>query len=188
MELCERLASLEIDAWDSLYVEHRRLIRGVLASHLGYSAELEDVTQQVFETALDLVESGKTRLTGTPSGMRAWLVAIAVRLARSERRRSHKAARHESMPDESITSQSTEPEVWQLLTRTQALVAQLPERLRIPWLLRHLEGMRLEEIATCCGISLASTKRRLLRAERRFGALAEHDAVLREHLAERSTP
>lgn len=187
-DLCDRLARLDLDAWESLYVRHRRLIRGVLASHLGYSAELEDITQQVFETALDLVESGKTKLSGTREGMRAWLVAIALRLARSERRRSYKGAKHDSMPSESIRSVSTEPEVWQLLIRTQTLVAQLPDRLRTPWLLRHLEGMLLEEIAASCGISLATTKRRLSSAEKRFSALAERDAVLREHLQERGTP
>jgi DNA-directed RNA polymerase specialized sigma24 family protein len=48
--------------------------------------------------------------------------------------------------------------------------------------------MQLQEIAESCGISLATVKRRLSRAERKFELLAEHDAVLREHLNERGAP
>ena len=183
--LSERLSRLDMDAWEALYVEHRRLIRGLLAAHLGYSAELEDVTQQVFETAIGLVETGKVRLTGERSGMRAWLVAIALRLAQSERRRRSRTTSAEpSSACENLTSAAIDPAGWQLLQRTQALVAQLPPRLRIPWLLRHLEGMQLEEIAESCGVSLATVKRRLSRAHRKFSSLAARDSVLREHLNE----
>jgi len=183
--LAERLSRLDVDAWEALYVEHRRLIRGLLAAQLGYSAELEDVTQQVFETAISLVDTGKVHLTGEQSGMRAWLVAIALRLAQSERRRRSRTTTTEpSSACESLTSAAIDPAGWQLLQRTQALVAQLPPRLRIPWLLRHLEGMQLEEIAATCGISLATVKRRLFRAQRKFSWLAARDSVLREHLNE----
>lgn len=181
--LSERLSRLDVDAWETLYVEHRRLIRGVLAGQLGYGAELEDVTQQVFETAIGLVETGKVRLTGERSGMRAWLVAIALRLAQSERRRRRRATSAEpSSACERLTSSAIDPAGWQLLQHTQALVAKFPPRLRIPWLLRHLEGMQLEEIAESCGISLATVKRRLSRAQRLFSSLAARDSVLSEHL------
>jgi RNA polymerase sigma-70 factor (ECF subfamily) len=186
--LCARLSRLDVGAWESLYVQHRRLVRGVLAGQLGYSTDLEDITQQVFETAMSLVETGRVHLQGEPSGVRAWLVAITLRLARSERRRRGKLKVAEpTLPGEQSTA-AVDPAGWQLLLRTQALVAQLPARLRDLWLLRHLEGMQLEEIAQSCGVSLATVKRRLARAERKFELLAERDPVLREHLKERGAP
>lgn len=181
--LAERLQRLELEAWETLYVEHRRLIRGVLASHIGYTAELEDVAQQVFETALQLVHGGKVTLSGDSSSMRAWLVAIALRLARSERRRQFKANLATDPPrDETQSSDPLDPTSMQLLRCAHRVLAKLPDHLRSPWLLRHLERMSLEEIATSTGVSLATVKRRLVAADERFHKLAQRDPVLREHL------
>ena len=40
--------------------------------------------------------------------------------------------------------------------------------------LRWLEGMRVDEVAEACALSLSTTKRRLAAAERRFRAMARH--------------
>lgn len=181
-ELSVRLARLQAEAWEALYLNHRRLIRGVLASRLGYSSDLEDVTQQVFERALDLVVSGKVQPSGEDSGMRAWLVAIALRLAQVERRRRFKV--NGATHVDPIAIPELDPSGWQLLQRTQALLAKMPLRLRIPWLLRHLERMTLDEIAVSTGVSLATVKRRLNQANVRFRKLAQRDSVIREHLVE----
>ncbi len=181
--IAERLQRLELDAWESLYLEQRRLIRGVLAAHVGYSAELDDVAQQVFETALQLVSAGKVRLTGDTSSMRAWLVAIALRLAHSERRRQVRSKlADEPTQLDAQTTEPLDPMRQQLLERAHCVLLKLPDRLRSPWLLRHLERMSLDEIATTLGISLATVKRRLVAADERFKKLAHRDAVLREHL------
>lgn len=181
--LAERLQELELDAWESLYVTHRRLIRSVLVGHLGYSGDLEDVTQQVFETALRLVSARKVQLSGDTSSMRAWLVAIALRLSRAERRRQSKAWLNSEQWDlRNSCAEPLDPASMQLLRRAHRVVMQLPSRLRSPWLLRHLERMSLDEISKSTGVSLATVKRRLVAADRRFQKLAECDPVLREHL------
>jgi len=181
--LAERLQRLELDAWAGLYIEHWRLIRGVLVGHLGYTADLEDVTQQVFETALKLVSSHKAQLSGDSSGLRAWLVAIALRLARAERRRQFKTWFSSEQPEcENQSTDPLDPASMQLLQRAHRVLLLLPAKLRSPWLLRHLERMSLDEIATSTGVSLATVKRRLLAADQRFQKLAQRDPVLREHL------
>jgi len=185
-DLSTRLGRMQTEAWETLYLDHRRLVRGVLASYLGYVADLEDVTQEVFERALDLVASGKVRPSGDASGMRAWLVAIALRLARAERRRraKHRSDRRAAEFEPAAVTSGLDPESWQVLRRAQALLAKLPERLRVPWVLRHLEHMTLEEVAASTGVSLATVKRHLTQANTRFARLARCDAVLREHLTE----
>jgi RNA polymerase sigma-70 factor (ECF subfamily) len=181
--LANRLQHLDSEAWESFYLEHRRLVRGVIAAYLGYSADLEDVAQQVFVTAFNLIRAEKVRLTGEKSGLRAWLVAIAVRLAQAERRRRYKVeslrAPQDAELQQPFASDSVDTE---LLRRTRQILCQLPDRLQTPWLLRHLERMSLDEIAASSGVSLATVKRRLSAADARFRKLAEHDAVLREHL------
>jgi RNA polymerase sigma-70 factor (ECF subfamily) len=165
------------------------LIRGLLAGCLGYSPEVDDVVQQVFETALKLVTSRKVRLSGEVSGLRAWLIAIAVRLAHTEKRRRVKASKLSSPHDaERIPAPSQDAAGMELLNRTQMVVAQLPQRLSMPWILRHLERMNLEEVATTIGVSLATIKRRLAAADERFQKLAIRDSVLREYLKEGGAP
>jgi RNA polymerase sigma-70 factor (ECF subfamily) len=184
--LAGRLQQLDSAAWESFYLEHRRLIRGVLAGYLGYSADLEDIAQQVFVTAFNLIWADKVRLEGEKSGLRAWLVAIAVRLAYSERRRRNKV-RSLAPPDdaENQTQPPLDPVHAELLQRTRQVLSQLPNRLQTPWLLRHLERMSLDEIAASAGVSLATVKRRLTAADARFRKLATRDCVLREHLRDR---
>src|SRR6187549_2325135 len=50
------------------------------------------------------------------------------------------------------------------------------------FVMRHVEGIELEELATACRVSLSTIKRRLARAEQRFAAIATRDPVLREWL------
>jgi RNA polymerase sigma-70 factor (ECF subfamily) len=162
------------------------LIRGVLAGHLGYSADLEDVTQQVFVTAFSLVMARKVKLAGDESGLRAWLVAIAIRHAYTERRRSSRFdARSDPYDSSHETLPPCDPVRAELFQRARQVILQLPNRLQTPWLLRHFERMSLEEVANSIGVSLATVKRRLANADARFRKLAQRDAVLREHLSDR---
>lgn len=181
--LAGRLQQLDQKAWGNFYLEQRRLIRGVLAGYLGYTAELEDVAQQVFVTAFNLIWAQKVRLEGEESGLRAWLVAIAVRLAHAERRRRSQS-RFDSSPRDSDQQAlpASDPIHLELLRRTRHVLAKLPSRLQTPWLLRHLERMSLEEIAQSTGVSLATVKRRISAADVRFRKLANRDSVLCEHL------
>ena len=183
--ICRRLQELDTESWGQFYLQHRRLIRGVLAGHLGYGADLEDVAQQVFVTAFSSVTARKVELAGDESGLRAWLVAIAIRLAYAERRRRSRfdtrsepyELAHEMLPP-------CDPVRAEVFRRAREVIMQLPNRLQTPWLLRHFERMSLDEIASSVGVSLATVKRRLTSADARFRKLAQRDAVLREHLSD----
>jgi RNA polymerase sigma-70 factor (ECF subfamily) len=178
-----RLQALDREAWKALYLENRRLVRGVLASRIGYGPEVEDLTQQVFATAAMLVRDGKAVLRGDSAGLRSWLAAIAHRLGFSERRRqlSRRGAPGEDVEDAS-TEAPADAEARQTLRHARAAWEKLPERLQAPWLLRHLERMTIGEIAATLSISAATAKRRIAEADVRFAAMAERDPVLRDYL------
>ncbi len=181
--LAGKLQRMDSAAWGSFYAEHRRLIRGVLAGYLGYTADLEDVAQQVFVTAFNLICAEKVRLEGPDSGLRAWLIAIAVRHAHAERRRQNQMGSLTARSESELQSlPPLDPIRAQLLQRARQILSQLPSRLQTPWLLRHFERMSLDEIATSTGVSFATVKRRLTAADARFRKLADRDSVLREHL------
>jgi RNA polymerase sigma-70 factor (ECF subfamily) len=49
-----------------------------------------------------------------------------------------------------------------------AALDQVPEKYRIPWFLARVEGEKLEDVATACGVSLATVKRRIQEAQNRL--------------------
>ena len=51
-------------------------------------------------------------------------------------------------------------------------------------MVRFAEGFDLAETARACGCSLATVKRRLARAQRRFQVIARRDPVLRAFIAD----
>jgi RNA polymerase sigma factor (sigma-70 family) len=181
-ELVAGLQALDRDAWKALYLENRRLVRGVLASRVGYGAELEDLTQQVFATAALLVRDGKAVLRGDAAGLRSWLAAIAHRLGLSERRRQRSAGAIADDEDAASAQAQADPEARQTLRHARAIWEKLPDRLQDPWLLRRLERMTISEIAAALSISPATAKRRIAEADARFAAMADRDPVLRDYV------
>ena len=48
-------------------------------------------------------------------------------------------------------------------------------KLRVPWILHHIEGESLPEVARLCGVSLATVKRRVAGADERIRRLRHAD-------------
>ena len=51
-----------------------------------------------------------------------------------------------------------------MLARVYRVLEGMPANQRIAWALRHIEGEPLESVASLCGCSLATAKRRILAA------------------------
>ena len=75
---------------------------------------------------------------------------------------------------ESLADQTASPEARVELRWLDAALTRIDDRERIAWMLRHVEGLALEEIAEACDCSLATVKRRVVAAE----------AVVRRHFEE----
>ena len=72
------------------------------------------------------------------------------------------------------------PEAREALRQTYAVLERMPADERIAFCLRFMEGMELTETAEACGVSLATIKRRLVKAQQKFVAAAGADPLLRE--------
>jgi RNA polymerase sigma-70 factor (ECF subfamily) len=59
------------------------------------------------------------------------------------------------------------------LGKLDAVLAQLPSKERIAWMLRHVEGYELKEVAEATDASLASVKRWIAKADERVRAHCE---------------
>ncbi|WP_169791624.1 RNA polymerase sigma factor [Sandaracinus amylolyticus] len=128
--------------------------------------EADDVVQDTFADAL--LALGELR---DPSALRAWLLGIAVRRVR---RRVRKLALLRTLgldrgiddaTLELLASPGLSPDTRAELARVDRALARLHPDDRIAWMLRHVEGEKLEDVAAIVGCSLATAKRRIAAAE-----------------------
>lgn len=166
----------------ALFDRYGRHVQRVLSRVLGPDPEIPDLLQDVFVSALESID----RLSD-PSALRPWLSRIAVFTARSRIRRRVRWRFIRSEPPEELAeveAHFASAEVSEALKTTYAILNRLPSDERIAFALRFIDGMELTEVAAASGVSLATIKRRLVKAQRRFveAARAEpslHDWLLR---------
>jgi RNA polymerase sigma-70 factor (ECF subfamily) len=148
----------------------------VLARLLGADRDLADLHHDVFVRAL-----GALPKIREPDRLKGWISIIAVNVARNALKRRYRQrwlrfGKPEDLPEMHAVQSSDEQS--DALRRTYAVLDRLPREERIAFSLRIIDGMKLTEVAAACEVSLATIKRRLARAEKRFLSLARADDVL----------
>jgi RNA polymerase sigma-70 factor (ECF subfamily) len=147
---------------------------------LGADAEHDDVVHQVFVHLL----SGLSKVRD-PGSLPAWMASVCVKTVRSEiRRRRVRRFFHIGSNDVgSIAAPVEDHEARNLLEKVYSLLDTLPANERIAFALRYIDERPLSGVAEACDCSLATIKRRLSRAEKRFARLASRDADMAARLA-----
>jgi RNA polymerase sigma-70 factor (ECF subfamily) len=164
----------------ALYDRYHRHVRRVLIRVLGPSADLNDLVQDVFVTAINTID----RVAG-PDSLRGWLTSIAVFTARDAirrrtRRRLLLLAPNDDLPE--AEAPVSTPEVDEALRTTYRVLGKMPADERIAFALRFIDGMELVEVAQACRVSLATIKRRVQRSRQRFVSIASQYEELAEWL------
>jgi RNA polymerase sigma-70 factor (ECF subfamily) len=160
-----------------LYERHVQTVARTVALVLGRMQDAEDVVQDTFLEAL----TGLSALSD-PAAFRPWVLRIAVHKChrRFRRRKLLRALGLDRGADDvtlgALAAHGASPEAHAELARLDAVLRALPERERTAWVLRHVHGHELTEVARLTGVSLATTKRVLDRAQRRVGAHAFAEA------------
>ena len=150
---------------------HAGLVQRVLARALGADGELEDLLHDVFVEAF-----ASLRGLRDPRAIRAWLVGVAAHTARRCIRRRQRGRwllflGEAELPEPSLPLGE---DAYGELRTIHQLLGRLGVDEQLVFSLRWLEGMRVDEVAEACALSLSTTKRRLAAAERRFRAKARH--------------
>lgn len=174
-ELVRRALTGDRWAEEALYHRHVRAVTGVTIRLLGRTAEAEDVVQDTFVSALERLQQLRD-----PAMFRAWLLRIAVhhvhrRFRRRKLRRT--LGLQDGVDDASLrelAAPGQSPETRAELQKLDVALAGLPSRHRVAWMLRHVEGLRLREVATVCDTSLATVKRWLVVADQVVSAHVAH--------------
>jgi RNA polymerase sigma-70 factor (ECF subfamily) len=153
-------------AEERLYRRHVQAVAGVAVRLLGRSAEAEDVVQDSFVSAFERLSQLRDA-----DAFRPWLLRIAVHHVhrRFRRRKLLALLGLDRGQDDAGLAQLAAPgmdhEGRVELGRIDAALRTLGAAERVAWMLRHVEGYGLGQIAIASGVSLATVKRRLQRAE-----------------------
>lgn len=144
--------------FDDFFRRYHRLVAAIGLRMLGRPSDVDDFVQDVFLEA----HKGYAKIR-EPGAAKGWLRAIAVRVAiRRLRRRRLAAALGLDRPDPLETSPyAANQEQVVLLQQIYRALEHLPAKARVVWVLRVIEGEKLEDIATITGMGLSSVKRQL---------------------------
>jgi RNA polymerase sigma-70 factor, ECF subfamily len=156
---------------DALYARYAPYVAAIAMRILGRESEVEDLVQDVFATAVRGLRRRRNH-----AEIKRWLATVAVR--RSIRRLRLLALWSWIDLDEEphwdkIADPDVGPDERRLVARVYRALDRLPIRDRVAWVLRHVEGESLQQVADLCGCSLATVKRRIARAQSRISASLE---------------
>ena len=168
-----------------LVQRYEPLVERLVAGALGIDSEISDVIQDVFVGVFEGIRSLKDA-----SALRSWIATLAVFTARGRirRRRRWRWIRFlapEDVPEVPVSG--PQGETHEAVRATYRALDTLPDDERMAFSLRFISEMQLTEVASACRVSLATVKRRLARAEKRFVEAAKDHPALRERLTHRGT-
>lgn len=167
-DLVERAQRGDPWAEEALFRRHVTKVGQVATRLLGRTAEADDVIQDSFVIALEQLPKLRDG-----AAFRAWLLRIVVHQAHRRYRKRRMLNRlgfvsHEDA--DTLSSQlrdDADPEMHAELRKLDAVLNRIDPKERFAWVLRHVEGYQLEEVADACECSLATVKRWIAKADER---------------------
>jgi len=142
-------------AFGELLQRHQDAVFNLLMKLTGNWHEAADLTQEAFIRAYRKLDAYDPQFC-----FKNWVITIGVHLARNRFRSLFRRLRTEEQTPGPETVTRVDPRIEEV---NQAL-AQLPVKLRLPLVLKHMEGYSYEEVAQTLGIGVSAAKMRVLRA------------------------
>ncbi|HEY5285204.1 MAG TPA: sigma-70 family RNA polymerase sigma factor [Polyangia bacterium] len=158
------------------------MVHGLLRRSLNSRHDCDDLMQEVFLRVFRRLHSLQNL-----SALRSFIYSVAVRVVSEEIRHYYvfKRAREQLVLIAHATTVQSGAnfEAREALGRIQTLLDGMKDKHRAVFVLRHVEGMDLHEIATGLDISLATVKRYLVKAMRTIEHVVSRDTGLQASLA-----
>lgn len=166
-------------AFEAVLQRFSKLIRKTARIYFRSTSDVDDCQQEVNLALFRCIHSLRN-----PASIRPFIIATTQRVALYQLRKNRVARRALDRPLGGVDDDLTAPEnveAAHAINRVKALLLRMREWERDPFVLR-LGGMNLQEIADATGTSLPTTRRRLNRATRRFGRLAQRDIFVAHYM------
>jgi RNA polymerase sigma-70 factor (ECF subfamily) len=162
--------------WD----RYAPLVRSVVRASLGPDSSAEDLVQDVFVAFLKSAETMRDA-----SAVRGFLIGVAVRLVALELRR-RKIRRWVSLspsgalPDTPVAPRDSEGR--EALEALYRLLGRMPNRRRLAFVLRVVQGCEILEVAAALGVSDSTAKREVIRAQEQLLKQANREPALLQYV------
>jgi RNA polymerase sigma-70 factor (ECF subfamily) len=172
-ELIELVMSGRPEAAARLYDRFARDIHRMVHRLLAVDTEHDDIVQEIFIKAWQLIAKGKVK---NPEGLSAWMRSVATHTVYKEIRRRYvrrRFFRFQEPPPDAKAPLASEDER-ELLRIAYRIAGELAPAEQLAFALRHFDQRRLVEVAEMIPCSLATAKRRIARAEQQFLTMAAH--------------
>jgi RNA polymerase sigma-70 factor, ECF subfamily len=179
--LASMAANGDAEAHTAIWDRYAPLVRGIVRRSIGPESEVEDLVQEVF-----LRFYRNLSLLRNPGALRSFIFAISLRVTISELR-SRRVRRWLRLTDngtQPTCARCVSPadfEAREAVAGLYTILDRLDPRDRMAFVLYHVEGLELTEVAEALEVSLATVKRRLARIACRVFAMAESDQRLVEY-------
>jgi len=170
LPLVKRAAGGDYEAFSTLVKAYQQLVYATAYRLLRNEADAEEAMQETFVSLIEHIDTFAYQ-----SLFRTWLTRIAVNHA-LKRLRRRKVAKETALENEEgplphpemISGWKDSPVTLAAQRETQAILQEaledLPEKYRVIFVLRDIDGLSTEEAAEVVGISANNVKVRLLRA------------------------
>jgi RNA polymerase sigma-70 factor (ECF subfamily) len=156
-------------------------VRRLLARAMGPGQDVEDLVQEVFIRLYRTIPTLRD-----PSSLRNFMLTIVTRVVQTELRvrwfrRWLGLVDSGEMPD--LEAQPADLEGRAAIERFYAILDSLSAKHRSAFVLRHVEGLELTDVASALNVSLATIKRWLQRAVQHVESEARRDPLLARYVS-----
>ncbi|MEM6957349.1 MAG: sigma-70 family RNA polymerase sigma factor [Myxococcota bacterium] len=169
----------ERDAGGRVYDRFADSVNGHVHRLLGPDRDHDDIVQNIFVLILRRMHTVREA-----NALPAWIRRVTVCEVRDHLRRRGSWRRVFSAKASDVVEHTEssygDPARSELIARVGRILSSMNADDRICFVLRHVEGHQVAEIAELLGSSPSTVKRRIKRASERFFARAERDPFLRE--------
>lgn len=166
------VAARAAEPWarEALFRRHSPMASALALRLMGRDADLDDLVQDSFVAALRGLDGLRE-----PQAFAGWLAAIVVQTAHKLLRRRRLSRRlglyrPDPIDADALIARDAPADAVVELRALYGLLEELPPKIRVPLVLRRVEGHSLDEVADLMGCSLATVKRAIAEGERQLGA------------------
>lgn len=158
-------------------------INRLVVQFLGVDQEHDDLVQQILVKALTNAHQVRN-----PESFHAWVVSVTVNTVRGEirKRKARRIFGFGTLDAENhaVLAWTDDHVARDMVAHVRSVLDKMPTNEQLVFVMRHVERYALQELAKILNCSLATVKRRIAKAEKRFATLAKGDPVLAERIAE----